>query len=64
MSMLHSFYCWGQVGVVLISTIFFSVAGIGNWKIMAALWAVVPVVNALVFTKFHGIFAGRRRRRT
>ena len=51
MSMLHSFYCWGQVGVVLISTIFFSVAGIGNWKIMALLWAVVPVVNALVFTK-------------
>ena len=51
MSMLHSFYCWGQVGVVLISTVFFSIAGIQNWKIMALLWAVVPAVNALVFTK-------------
>ena len=51
MSMLHSFYCWGQVGVVLVSTIFFSIAGIRNWKIMALLWAVVPVANAVVFTK-------------
>ena len=31
MSLLHSFYCWGHVGVVLISTIFFQVAGIGTW---------------------------------
>ena len=51
MSMLHSFYCWGHVGVVLISTIFFSAFGITNWKILAVLWAIVPLVNAVAFTK-------------
>jgi fucose permease len=51
MSMLHSFYCWGHVGVVLISTLFFYTAGIGNWKILALLWALVPICNAFVFTK-------------
>lgn len=51
MSMLHSFYCWGHVGVVLISTIFFSTAGINHWKILAVLWAIVPLANALAFTK-------------
>ena len=51
MSMLHSFYCWGHVGVVLISTVFFSAFGIINWKILAVLWAIVPLVNAAAFTK-------------
>ena len=51
MSLLHSFYCWGAVAVVLISTMFFSLAGVGNWKWMAGLWAVIPLVNALFFTK-------------
>lgn len=51
MSMLHSFYCWGHVGVVLISTIFFAVFGIHNWKILAVIWALVPLCNSLVFTK-------------
>lgn len=51
MSMLHSFYCWGHVGVVLLSTLFFAVFGIGHWKIMALIWAVVPIVNGLAFTR-------------
>ena len=51
MSLLHSFYCWGHVGVVLISTLFFWLFGIRNWKILSLLWAIVPVVNLLVFTK-------------
>ena len=51
MSMLHSFYCWGHVGVVLISTIFFAAAGIQNWRILAVIWAVIPLINAIVFTK-------------
>ena len=51
MSMLHSFYCWGQAGVVLISTLFFYVAGIENWKILAAIWAVIPIGNAFAFAK-------------
>ena len=51
MSMLHSFYCWGYAGVVLISTLFFYVAGIENWKILAVIWAVIPIGNAFVFAK-------------
>ena len=51
MSMLHSFYCWGHVAVVLISTLFFRIFGIGNWKIMALLWAIVPFINMIRFAK-------------
>ena len=51
MSMLHSFYCWGHVGVVLFSSIFFKLAGIENWKLLAVLWAVIPILNALVFAR-------------
>ncbi|HIR52592.1 MAG TPA: MFS transporter [Candidatus Onthovicinus excrementipullorum] len=51
MSLLHSFYCWGHVGVVLISTVFFGLVGIENWRILACVWAVIPVVNAVVFIK-------------
>ncbi len=51
MSLLHSFYCWGQVGVVLLSTLFFSVFGIENWRILALIWAIVPLFATLLFTK-------------
>lgn len=51
MSLLHSFYCWGHVAVVLISTLFFRIFGIENWKIMACIWAVVPFVNMMFFLK-------------
>lgn len=51
MSLMHSFYCWGHVGVVLLSTIFFSVFGIGNWKILACIWALVPILNACLFVR-------------
>ena len=51
MSMLHSFYCWGHVGVVLLSTAFFQLFGIENWRIMAVVWAVIPLCNACVFAR-------------
>ncbi len=51
MSMLHSFYCWGHVGVVLLSTAFFRLFGIGHWKLMALLWAVVPAANIVAFAR-------------
>lgn len=51
MSLLHSFYCWGHVGVVLISTVFFAVAGIGNWRMLALAWSVIPLINAYIFAK-------------
>ena len=49
MSLLHSFYCWGHLGVVLISTAFFALAGIENWRVLAILWAIVPLANMIVF---------------
>lgn len=50
MSLLHSFYCWGHVGVVLLSTLFFRIFGIENWRILTCLWVAVPVANAVVFS--------------
>ena len=49
MSLLHSFYCWGAVGVILGSTVFFAIFGTSCWKILALIWAVVPLVNTFNF---------------
>lgn len=49
MSLLHSFYCWGHLGVVLLSTLFFKLCGIGNWRILACLWAIIPFLNIVYF---------------
>lgn len=51
MSLLHSFYCWGHVGVVLFSTLFFKIFGIGNWKILTCIWVIVPTVNTFIFAR-------------
>lgn len=49
MSLLHSFYCWGSVGTILISTLFFLVFGMDSWKWLAVLWALIPAVNIYNF---------------
>ena len=49
MSLLHSFYCWGHVFVVLASTLFFALAGIDQWRILALLWALIPLANCFYF---------------
>ncbi len=49
MSLLHSFYCWGAMGVILGSTLFFSVVGIEYWKILTFIWALVPLYNTFNF---------------
>ena len=49
MSLLHSFYCWGAVGVILGSTLFFAVFGVKNWRILTLIWALVPLVNTFNF---------------
>ncbi|MCI9614674.1 MAG: MFS transporter [Dorea sp.] len=51
MSLLHSFYCWGHMAVVLVSTAFFHLFGIENWKVLACVWAVIPFVNMILFTR-------------
>ena len=49
MSLLHSFYCWGAVGVILGSTLFFAIFGTEHWQILTLIWAVVPLVNTINF---------------
>ena len=49
MSLLHSFYCWGMVAVVLGSTLFFALFGLENWRILTLLWAMVPFCNVFNF---------------
>ena len=51
MSLLHSFYCWGHVGVVLGSTLFFTICGLEKWKLLTLIWAIIPVANMILFTK-------------
>lgn len=50
MSLLHSFYCWGHVGVVLVSTGFFFLFGIQNWQVLAFIWALIPIANGFLFS--------------
>ena len=49
MSLLHSFYCWGHVAVVILSTVFFVTVGISHWRILTFLWALVPLVNVFIY---------------
>ncbi|MBQ7330246.1 MAG: MFS transporter [Oscillospiraceae bacterium] len=51
MSLLHSFYCWGHMLVVLLTTVFFCFFGTENWKWLAALWALIPLGNVFLFAK-------------
>lgn len=51
MSLLHSFYCWGAMGVIIGSTIFFSIFGVQNWKILTIIWALLPLYNTFNFLK-------------
>lgn len=51
MSMLHSFYCWGHVAVVLLSTLFFALWGTENWRWLALIWACVPIINGISFVR-------------
>ncbi len=49
MSLLHSFYCWGCMLVVIVSSVFFALFGIVNWKILTLMWSIVPIMNACLF---------------
>ena len=51
MSLLHSFYCWGCTGVVLISTLFFTILGIEHWKVLTLFWTIIPIGNMILFTR-------------
>lgn len=51
MSLLHSFYCWGSVAVVLLSTAYFSLAGMENWRYLPLIWAILPLANAFLYAR-------------
>jgi len=51
MSLLHSFYCWGLVFVILASTLFFTVFGLENWPVLSCIWALIPLFNAFYFSR-------------
>ena len=51
MSLLHSFYCWGSVFVIIVSTLFFVTFGIQNWRFLAFAWGIVPILNAFYFSR-------------
>lgn len=51
MSLLHSFYCWGQVVTVAGSTLFFVVFGLENWRVLSFIWAIIPLVDVFLFSK-------------
>ena len=50
MALLHSFYCWGHVGVVLLSVLYFKTIGMNHWQGLALLWALVPLANSILFS--------------
>lgn len=49
MSLLHSFYCWGSVGTILITSVFFLLFGMEHWKWIAVIWALIPAINVYNF---------------
>lgn len=49
MSILHSFYCWGYACVVMLSTLFFNIFGINNWRVLTILWAIIPFVTMVMY---------------
>ncbi len=51
MSLLHSFYCWGQVGVVLLTTILLWFLGNKYWFVIPIIWSLIPLVNSVLFSK-------------
>ncbi len=50
MSLLHSFYCWGQASVALLSVLFFRLSGMENWRILPCLWMIIPLLGVLAFS--------------
>ena len=51
MSLLHSFYCWGMVAVIVLSTVFFAIFGKENWQVLCCIWALLPLFNIFYFTQ-------------
>lgn len=51
MSLLHSFYCWGCVGFIAVSTLLLKILGAEKWFLLPLIWTVLPLINVFVFMK-------------
>ncbi len=51
MAMLHSFYCWGQLLVVVVTTLLIAQFGREHWMWLPLMWAVIPLINTLIFAR-------------
>mgnify|MGYP000216554393 CR=1 FL=1 len=51
MNILHSFYCWGWMFIVILSTIYFKIFGIENWRYLSIFWAIFPIICSILFLK-------------
>lgn len=49
MSLLHSYYCWGQMSVVFISTFIIWILGSDMWYVLPLLWSLFPLYNMFKF---------------
>lgn len=49
MCLLHSFYCWGHVFVVLVAALYFAVFGIENWRYLSVIFSLIPFLNIFYF---------------
>ena len=51
MSLLHSFYCWGHLLVILINTLMVILLPARLWKLCFLIWIAIPLVCSAVFVK-------------
>ncbi len=49
MALLHSFFCWGQVFVVIVTTLLIKFLGRNNWFYIAGFWAIIPLIVLIMF---------------
>ena len=50
MSIMHAFYCFGFLGVALITTLLLLILGREAWPIITLLWLLVPLANVILFS--------------
>lgn len=51
MSMMHSFFAWGQAGMVLVATLLLYVLGTERWYYILFIFALLPIINFIMFAK-------------
>lgn len=63
MCITHSFYCWGQAFTIIVTTVLLAFFGFNGWNYIPIVWAIVPMVNALIFTKTPMVEVGKEEKK-